>query len=225
MPATFDNDYSDSQAKLPGRETVTYRAATDNAGSYTNYTVASAIRYPITLKEAATSNGVYTANDVVWTLGESQVDTAGFTPKPRDIILDDAGQSWTVLDTVHAMLGRFWKFTTRNLAIVNSLKDTVNVQHPTITQTAAGHRSVAWSTVASSVSCRVQSRTVNGFDDRGVRSTETVYDVYFAAPIAATTATGDFARLVFGSINLQIVNYTQDDHIDALPLAECRAVP
>jgi hypothetical protein len=225
MPATFDNDYSDSQAKLPGRETVTYRAATDNAGSYTNYTVAAGIRYPMTLREAAASNGVYTANDVVWTLGEAQVIAAGFTPKPRDIILDDAGQSWTVLDTVHALLGRFWKFTTRNLAIVNSLKDTVNVQHPTITQTAAGGRSVSWATVASSVACRVQGRSVDVFDDRGVRSTETVYDVYFAAPIAATNAGGDWGRLAWGSINLQIVNYSQDDHIDALPLVECRAVP
>lgn len=221
MPATFSNDYGGSQAKLPGRETVTYRAATSSG--YDDSSVANAIRYPITLKEMQASYGVYVSGDVVWTLGEREL--AGISPKPRDVLLDDAGDSWTILDAAHAMLGRFWRVNTRNLAIANQLYDTVDLQHPTITQTAAGNRSVAWTTVATGVHCRVQPRQTEAFDERGVRSSRTVYDVFFASNVSVTAADGNFGRLVWGSVNLQIVTYKDAERIDSLPVAECHKVP
>lgn len=207
------------------RETITFRSR-DSAGNGTDRTLTDCKRRVLTTKELAASNGRYTGADLVWLVPTTILTGAGETAiKPYDTITDSGSTQYVVLEAAEQGLRTFWRLVTRNMVIANQLYDTVNVQHPTITQTAAGHRSVTWATNATSVHCRVQPRQTDVFDDRGVRSTRTVYDVYFASGINATNSDGDMARLVWGTVNLQIVNYTQAERIDALPMAECHKVP
>lgn len=207
------------------RESVTVRVPVSN-GSYTDYALGNCKRRVLTTKELAASAGRYTGSDLVWLIPKTIADAAGLgNIKPHDRVIDFDDNSYTVLEAAEQTLRTIWRLVTRNMRIAAGLHDAVSLQHPTITQTSAGGRSVSWTTISAAVVCRVQPRQTEVFDDRGVRSTTTVYDVYFEEDIAATNAAGDFARLLFGSKTLQIVNYKQADRIDVLPVAECREVP
>lgn len=220
MSATFAADYSTSQARLDGREDVTHYDAETHTGNL----IHNAIRYPVSLRELQASYGVYTASDVIWTLGVSEL--GGIEPKPRDQLYDASNNVFIILDAAYGPVGKFWKLTTRIRSIIATLADSIDVEKPTITQ-AAGGRTVTWAAISgqTSVACRIQPREADVFDDRGVRSTATIYDVILGQEISAVDTNGNFARLKWGSVYLEITSYKQSERIDVLPIAECRRVP
>lgn len=216
MSLTF-NDQAIMAADLGETVTLTGANGTDT------YTVTTATREDMSLKEAAASNRVYLSGNNIWTIPEGTYTAVA----PGWTITDSGTNVHTVLNATHSDFASFWKLDTVNLTIAASLNDTVAVHHPTFTSDAATGRSASWAAVSgqTSVRCRVQPEMTEVYNEVGKRAAQTLYKVYFATAITPKTASGDFARLVWGSVTLQILSYEQAERIDALPMAECRAVP
>lgn len=217
-----------SAATVP--ETTGTYVSVATAGNTTINNVES-VQYPTNWKEQAPSYGVYGGGYVTFVIEQSSFSASSVTPKPRDTYTPSGSSAFTVLAAMYVSPRMFWVIETVNLAIANGLKDTVNLQHPTITSDAAAGRSESWSNVRTSISCRVQPDDTLPFDGRGMRAAERRYLVYLdpstgsGSTFAVTNSAGDFGRLVFGSINLQIEHYREAERIDELPVATCRRLP
>lgn len=209
-------------------------ATLDTPSAYTGTAVSVDLSrtgwHDITLKEQAASRGAYQAGDQFISLG---VEELGDTVPGVGwrVTHGETGTVYTVLEVVRANYLGFYRCTGRNLALAAGLTDSVDLQHPTITSDSAAGRSESWSNIRTSISCRVQPDDTLPFDGRGVRAAERKYLVYLdpstgsGSTFAATNSAGDFGRLVFGSVYLQIEHYRDAERIGDLPVASCRRLP
>ena len=212
-----------TQAYMVNPETVVLKTA---AGS-TLATLTTATRHAISLREAAASNGIYLADDIVWTWSTSQYATAA---SPGQTITSGT-TVYTVLDSSYSVMMGFGKATCRDLVMANGLTDSVNYQHPTITLGTATGRSVAWANLRTGISARVQPDTTGDYNERGVRAAVTRYNVIFdpatgaGSTFAITNTGGDWGRFIFGSLTLDVIEYRNASRIDELPVALCEVSP
>ncbi len=186
----------------------------------------SALRRAPTVKEQAASNGVYTASDVVFLIGASQVTTGPL--KPRDVVTDRDGTDFTILEAMLGANRAHWRLMTRDLVIAYQLYDTVNVEKAGVTYDASGAALRAWpsgtpsggTTLYANLQCRVQPRESTIADERGMRGQQITYDVYLSQDLAAFDVRE--CRVVFGSVVLDIERYSSSESISDLARLECR---
>lgn len=180
MAITFDD-----QPILEGHEAVTVTSVR-RTGDATAST-ATAVRYPMTTREASASFGVYQLGDVVWTLDTSEVSSIA-PLKPRDKVTDSDGIDWTMLDAVKSPIANFWKCTTRALAIVNDLADRMDIYRPRPTQAQddPGNREPVFMPFKLNLACRIQEISRNVVDAFGKRVTEIGYEIFTAETLAVT---------------------------------------
>jgi hypothetical protein len=169
FPMTTDFDVSgDFAAVTDGVEPVTFRrrdAAADSPCTPVPHalrraaaTAEGAVHNLYNSEKQAPSGGRYTAADVTWHLPCEELSEA---PDPGDVILDAAGQRWTILEAKLATLGTRWQCTARNLALACGLTETIVVLRATYGKGPGGAAEPAWFPWRTGVRARIQPAEVN----------------------------------------------------------------
>jgi hypothetical protein len=120
----------------------------------------------MTTREAAESDGRYTAGDVVWHLPVAELDHA---PRLGDVILDAAGRRFTVLEVQLVALRTRWRCIARRLAIVYALDDTVQILVASYAKSAAGAAEATFRTWKTGVRARIQPLDTSARTEHGAR--------------------------------------------------------
>ncbi len=115
--------------------------------------IGHALRRAVTTREAAASDGHYTASDVTWHLPVAELPAA---PRLGDVLCDAAGRRWTVLDVAGTTLGSRWRCAARSLAVVYGLDDTISVLQAVYTPGAGGAAVPAWQVWLTGIRARIQ---------------------------------------------------------------------
>jgi len=143
---------SDFADLVDGTEPITLNRRGSTPGG-AGETIQNALRRAITVSEAARSNGKYTASDLTWHLPCEQLSKR---PGLGDVITDAGGQRWTVLDVRAATLQSRWQCSTRNLAVVYALDDTVTVLKAVYAKGDGGAASATWRPWRTGIRARIQ---------------------------------------------------------------------
>lgn len=233
----------DVRSRFIGLKSIDYTSratAGDTTYEFTSRSVQVSVR-PIGGKEVAASNGVYVAGDIRIVMPQTALDdpfTYGLSPSRRDQIVPKIGDefvyddvTYKVFEVSKGIIAAHTKCVGRNLSIAYALKDTVNLQHPTITSGTQLGKSVSWANVRTGIYCRAQPEADEPMDERGMKGVARRWNVYLdtstgtGSTFAIKNAAGDLGRLVFGSLNLMIESYEDAERLVDLPVCRCRSVP
>jgi len=173
MSLNFDpsTDFADM---VDGTETVTLRRRGSTPGS-PGTVISHALRRAVTTREAAESNGRYTASDVNWHLPAEQLSAA---PRLGDVLTDADGRRWTILDVQLATLRTRWQCATRNLAVVYGLDDTVTILKATYAKEEGGAAEPTWRPWKTGVRARIQPAVAEVASEHQARQTTTRYRIF-----------------------------------------------
>ena len=150
MPIPFDPS-TDFIHSADGLETATLRRRSTPGALGT--VITHALRRSVTTREAAASGGRYTASDVTWHLPVAELAEA---PRLGDVLCDAAGRHWTVLDVAQTTLGSRWQCTSRSLAVVYGLDDTITILQATYLKSSDGAMEPTWRPWKTGVRARIQ---------------------------------------------------------------------
>ena len=147
---TIKIDFSNDLAQIANQlETVTLR----RADSTQQWTVVGALGRRGATQESEPSGGTVLKDDAVWHL---PIEQSGVQPRLGDIVIDQQGNRWTILEAQHlTQLGR-WKCTTRELRIAHGCHDLVDVDRPVWGDLGAGPVIVAWTRICSALPVKIQ---------------------------------------------------------------------
>jgi len=124
--------------------------------------VAVAWRYLAKTDEVEIGGGEYARHDVVWELPWNPSDDG---PRLGDLIIDAAGQCWTILTVERLRLDTRYKCLARNLLLAFGLDTRVDVQQADVEYLSTRPESVEWITVQAAIPARIlQDRTRVNFD-------------------------------------------------------------
>jgi len=185
------NPSTDFVDMTDGTEAVTLlRRGTDSDDAGT--LVAHALRCAITTSEAVCTNqsgikkqmpsdGQYLADDIVWHLPVVELPDA---PQLGDVILDSAGQRWTILKVKEATFGTRWRCNARNLIIAHHLDDTIIVLKAIYTKSSCGVAEPTWQIWKTGIRARIQPGEVKVQITDQSRQTVQQYNIFIAEDIA-----------------------------------------
>ncbi len=145
---------------VDGLETVTLY----HRGSSEQTVVTHALRRAVTTREArarnrfntwkaVASDGRYTASDLNWHLPTVHLDRA---PRLGDVIVHAEARRWTILDVRLTTLRTRWTCSSRNLAVVYGLDDTVSILKANYIKGDAGAAEPVWCLWKTGVRARIQ---------------------------------------------------------------------
>ena len=168
-PAMF-NPSTDLAVVLDGAEAVTLLCRGRDPGT-PGVAIAHAFRRAMTTSEATVinqsdvrkymaSDGQCTASDVVWHLPAAELPDA---PALGDVILDAAGQRWTILEVKRVTLGSRWRCPARNLVVAHRLDDTLTILKAAYAKSDCGAVEAVWQTWRTGVRAHPAGRN---HDDR-----------------------------------------------------------
>ncbi len=205
MALDFDprNDLADV---ADGLSPVTVTRPGGSAGTE----VTHALRRPTRTREAQESGGRYTAGDVVWHLPAAELTTS---PRPGDVIVDEDGRRWTVLEVQKAALGGRWRCTARNLAVVHGLDQYVDVEKATFAKGAGGADRPTWHVWKTGLRARIQPEEVRVDEGQERLATTARFKVFLAdeVPLDQTHR----LKGPDGSV-YRVARYRKAERIDAL---------
>jgi len=115
---TITLDFESDIDYFDGLEDVVYK----KRNAITGISI-EALRREVPLKEVMASDGHYKLSDVRFHTKLSNIDS----PQLGDVIEDQDGDSYTILERRKDTLSARWKLLTRNLSITESLNTSVNV--------------------------------------------------------------------------------------------------
>lgn len=183
-------------------------------------------RRALTLKELAASGGVYTGRDKVWLFPQRRIP-ASLKPKPADVLIDTAGERWTVLDVQHGKWGQTWRLTTRNRVIAEDLRDLIQIERAQIEYDEAGVATKYFppdtrgQTIYRDLPCRVQPQQSDIAEERGIRGFRTQYLIYVDREVSITNED----RILWEGQYLEIRGYRSSQLITDLPVISAEAAP
>ena len=157
-------------------EAVTLR----RGGGAAAVAVPSALRRAVTTREAADSNGRYTASDVRWHLAAAELPSA---PGLGERIVDASGECWTILETRRATCGTRWECIARNLALVGGLNAYVTILREVAAKGRGGAAETTLVTLAAAVRARVQELSSRRAEEHGRQSGLIAAKIYLAEPV------------------------------------------
>ncbi len=171
---------------------------------------AGALRRSVSIGEAETSRGEYTRGDVAWHLPAADFSTP---PRPGDVVVDAAGDRWTILTASSAVGGRRWHCVCRNLAIVHGLDRLIDVERVVYEKDARGARLAVWQTWQSGLAAKIQPVAAKNADVRGQDATLGEFRVFLAEQLEL-----DHSHRIKGPDGrlYKIIGYKKPDRIDAL---------
>jgi hypothetical protein len=209
------------------RVPVTFRRAAD---PLTDYTFSDAKRRPLKWSERQPAGGAYQQGQVVWLVPVEVVELSSggdWEPRPADMVTEAGppGVTYTVLEAELRELKTYWWLRCVDLVLANGLTQSVDVEVPTVTQSATGAQVRAWAAKYTGLSCRVQPQEQEEFTGRGKKAPRVKFFVYVAQQIDPRNAAGDWGRVKHGSLYYQITGYRAAERIDELPVVECELLP
>lgn len=221
MAISLDFEVDDDHLVFDGRHTVAVRSVKADR-SYTEATVANAIRGALSRSEIAASNGAYTGQDVTYRF---RAQDCTITPKPGDKVVY-SGAVWTVLQSQTIVWGRSHRLICRNLSIAYDLRDEVDIQRPAITRDTAGGLVKAWPpsggrVVYTGLKAKVQLLSEAKEEYLDVAGFTGQYSVYVDDQIVIQPTD----RLKWGTIFLEIKTIRNPNQIAQLPVLDCVKVP
>lgn len=115
--------------------------------------VARALCRAIRTRELQPSGGRYTAGDVVWYLPAAELPAVA---APGDVLIDEAGRRWTVLDVQQTALKSCWRCVCRDLAVVHGLDQEITLEKAEYCKSPGGAEEVVWRVERRGVRARIQ---------------------------------------------------------------------
>ncbi len=187
-------------------EPVTLRRA-DGSG---DLLLPGALRRAVTTREAAISDGRYTASDVRWHLAAVDLDAA---PRLGDQIIDGAGEAWTILEARQATAQSRWECTTRNLAIVGGLNSYITIRREVISKDASGAVERTWQDWRTNIRARIQEQSSHRDEQHGRQAGYVAAKVYLAEQILV-----DNSHRIIGpdGTEYEVIGYESPDTIGSL---------
>ncbi|MBA7474155.1 hypothetical protein ES707_09503 [subsurface metagenome] len=95
-----------------------------------------------------------------------------------DVITDGDGGRWTVLDVRGVTLKSRWQCSTRNLAVVYALDDTVTVLKSVYSKGTAGAAEATWRTWRTGVRARIQPLDSTAEVENAAKTTARRYTIF-----------------------------------------------
>lgn len=127
-------------------------------GSGLSVEVPGALRRAILRRDTADSDGRFTMSDFVWHL---PVASLAVSPQPGDVLIDEAGDRWTILGVRPATLDSRWHCVCRNLIAAHGLDITVDIERAVITKTDAGAEQLSWQSWRTELVAKFQTGDTN----------------------------------------------------------------
>lgn len=216
---TVTLDFTEDYAVWDNTEAVklVLKRSPANGGDVT-FSVATALRLPVTVREAAASGGAYTTRDTTWRVPGILTPKLNadrlLAPVPGDQVLATDNTKWTVLDVSYSPLDTTYSLTCRDLVLAHGLVDRLTVRFPVNSFDAAAGRVVAGFADGDTVRCKIHEVSGEPADERGRRGMRTRYQVFLEEPVQAGPHLQymDQDRKVY-----QYVSHENADMIDQLP--------
>jgi hypothetical protein len=152
------NDFS---VVVDGLEAVTVLWPGGGSGT----TVTHALRRRGVLREAETSDGQATADNVVWHLPTAELPQR---PQPGHWVVDACGERFAILQVREDVFASRWRCVTRNLSLAHGLDQYVDIEKAVYSKGAGGADQPAWQLWRSGIAARIQplDATVAGQEER-----------------------------------------------------------
>jgi hypothetical protein len=204
------NVHDDFSTILDGAEAVTVKRR-DTADTIS---VPNAWRFSSDVAEATAGVQDVARSDVVWQfVWNDAVDR----PRIGDYILDAANNSWTILSVSELGAKTRLRCTARNLFFVHALVDKVTIQQATVDGSGA---ITGWTDLATNVPARIQP-------DRNVvvlkKDEPPTTDEFYRVVLGVQTPLTHLNRIVGpDSSTYELIEYTQSERIDVLPVAQVK---
>lgn len=177
------------------------------------------LRRAVRTREAAASNGRYTASDTVF---HCPITDQSKQVRPGWKIVDDDGL-WTVLECGTETLRNRNRFICRNLALVFDLVDAVNLQLATWAKNDSGVQVATWATAQESIPCRITIQSAENETEHGLRNQPRQATIQLEA-VNLVTESHRFVRVSDGTV-FNIVGWSDAESIDKLMTVNCEVVP
>jgi len=209
---SVDIDAQNDFAQLAdGLETATLRRKDTNNSA----AISAARRFDVVAQEATPSDGAARQADAIW---HFQLPTGETAPAVGDVVVDQLGSRWTILE-VHefSLLGR-WKCVTRELSVAFSCLDRVDIERAVWGDLGAGPVIVDWIYVRTAMPVKIQPEGLVIVDGN---VTPPVWQAQFQIILSESVALEADDRFVAedGTV-YRLQSYAQAERIDALPMAK-----
>lgn len=129
------------------------------------------------VRKQMAADGHCSSVDLAWHLPIAELPLA---PCLGDVILDGAGQRWTILDVKQAAKSTRWRCNTRNLVVAHRLDDTITVLRAAFTKSSCGAAEPVWQTWRAGIRARVQPGKIEVTNAAQARTAVRQYRVFVA---------------------------------------------
>jgi len=181
--------------------------------------IAAAWRFASRTSEAEAGGGHVAQRDVVW---QFAWDAANDLPRLGDTLLDATGGCFNILAVESLRAASRLRCTTRNLSLVVPWNDRVEVQQAIIEDTGGGPEITGWTTIRAALPARIQPHQLDVDNTTSPAAATATYRIVLGEQLdlAADTRFVDALGNVY-----QLIEYTQAERIDALPVATVVNLP
>lgn len=177
--------------------------------------IKSAYRLSAEVQEAEPSGGTAQQVDAVWHL---QLPGEATAPQLGDIVVDQAANQWTILETQQLTLLDRWKCVTRELRIANGCNTRVDVERAIWEDNGSGLEIVEWKYVCTALPVRIQPDEQKITD---ASATPPVQQAIYQVMLSESIAIEPDDRLVAGdSVRYRVQSVHQAERIDVLPMVK-----
>jgi len=214
MTDIFDPS-SDFETVTDGLEAVTLQVAGQE-----DQAIAHAHRNQAKNAEADEADGDVRQGDTTWQWPAAESPTR---PPLGSVIVDGAGDHWTILAIDNQVLRSKWSATCRNLAVEARLDTLVTIQQAVYAKSDAGEAVPTWEDLHAGVRAKVQPITKTPEIESDAETTDQAYEIVLEADLADVPAAD--LRIVDseGSV-YRIDDYRRPSRIDVLPVVEATKV-
>lgn len=185
------------------------------------YGLENVLRRAVRTREAAASNGHYTASDVAFHV---PITATSSKVMPGWKIVDNDGQ-WTVLERGIETLRNRHRFVCRNAALVYDLTQRVNLQTATWAKNAAGAQESTWVTTQTDVPCRWNYVSGDNEVEHQLRNQPRQVTLFLEQSSLIGPDTRFIATSGDASIVLNVISWVDAESIGKLQQVNCEVVP
>ena len=183
-------------------------------GSGGKVAISSALRHSTSTLEAEPSAGAAIQSDATWHL---QLPEGEVSPSMGDVLIDESGNRWTILDLEElSYLGR-WRCSTRELSVAFGCFDRVDIQRAIWDDLGSGPEIVDWSYAFTALPVKIQPLETTVDDSVSPEITASSFYIILSEQISLDPDDRFVAE--DGSI-YKLVSLQQEDRLDVLPIAQ-----
>lgn len=176
--------------------------------------ISAARRLSTISTEANPSGGLAQQADAIWHL---QMPSGESAPKIGDVVVDENGGRWTILETQEFLLLGRWKCVTRELSIAHGCLDRVDIERAIWGDLGSGPEIVDWVYVSTALPVTIQPEEIVVDTTANPSVTQSFFQILLSESISLQPDDRFIAE--DGSVYL-LQSYEGADRIDRLPVAK-----